>query len=130
MTGVQTCALPIYIKGMLTHQNTILYFPQNFRYWTRLLKISGSLCARSILNKTPIVGTMVNDTYKAILDINDLKEKYKNNNNKDEYNAEILDIMLKYEVVTPEVTDKLIKNKKIEFKGANTVLNKYKESAK
>lgn len=92
--------------------------------------VSESSLARSILNKTPIVGTMVNDTYKAILDINDLKEKYKNNNNKDEYNAEILDIMLKYEVVTPEVTDKLIKNKKIEFKGANTVLNKYKESAK
>ena len=36
--GNDVCA-----KGMLMHQNTILYFHQNFRYWTRLLKISGSL---------------------------------------------------------------------------------------
>ena len=92
--------------------------------------VSESSLANSILDKTPIIGSMVNDTYQAINDINGLKDKYKDNTNKDAYNAEILDIMLKYEVVTPEVTEKLIKNKKLDFKGADNVLKKYKESIK
>lgn len=89
--------------------------------------VSESSIATSILDKTPIIGSMVNDTYKAINDISGLKDKYKDNTNKDEYNAEILGIMLDYEVVTPEVTGKLIKNKKLDFKGADTVLKNYKE---
>lgn len=89
--------------------------------------VSESSLANSILDKTPLIGTMVNDTYKAINDINGLKDKYKDNTNKDQYNAEILGIMLDYEVVTPEVTEKLIKDKKLDFKGAEEVLKKYKE---
>lgn len=89
--------------------------------------VSDSTLARSIIDKTPIIGHMVNDTYKAIQDINKLQDKYKNDNNKDVYNAEILTIMLKYEVVTPEVTQKLINNKKLDFAGAQSVLNSYKE---
>lgn len=92
--------------------------------------VSESSLANSIIDKTPIIGIMVNDTYKAIMDINNLKEKYKDSNNKDAYNAEILNIMLEYEVVTPDVTDKLIKNKKLDFNGAEAVLKKYKESVK
>lgn len=89
--------------------------------------VSDSTLARSIIDKTPIIGHMVNDTYKAIQDINKLQDKYKNDNNKDVYNAEILTIMLKYEVVTPEVTQKLINSKKLDFAGAQSVLNSYKE---
>ena len=89
--------------------------------------VSDSTLARSIIDKTPIIGHMVNDTYKALQDINKLQDKYKNDNNKDAYNAEILTIMLKYEVVTPEVTQKLINNKKLDFAGAQSVLNSYKE---
>ena len=89
--------------------------------------VSDSTLARSIIDKTPIIGHMVNDTYKAIQDINKLQDKYKNDNNKDAYNAEILTIMLKYEVVTPEVTQKLINNTKLDFAGAQSVLNSYKE---
>ncbi|MDE5539903.1 MAG: CvpA family protein, partial [Bacilli bacterium] len=86
-----------------------------------------SSMAKSILSKTPIINIMVNDTYKAIQDIGALQDKYKDVTNKDDYNAEILDIMLNYEVVTPEVTEKLIENKKLDFNGAKETLNKYKE---
>lgn len=89
--------------------------------------VSDSSMAMSIIGKTPIIGHMVNDTYKAIQDINKLQEKYKNESNKDAYNAEILTIMLKYKVVTPEVTEKLIADKKLNFAGAESVLNSYKE---
>lgn len=86
-----------------------------------------SSMANSILDKTPIIGHMVDDTYKAIKDIEKLNDKYKDNSNKDAYNSEILKVMLHYEVVTPEVTEKLIDNKKLDFKGAKETLNEYKE---
>lgn len=89
--------------------------------------VSDSSVARSIIDKTPIIGHMVNDTYKAIQDINKLQEKYKNDSNKDAYNAEILTIMLEYKVVTPEVTQKLIIDKKLNFAGVQNVLDSYKE---
>lgn len=89
--------------------------------------ISDSSLARSIIDNTPFIGHMVNDTYKAIQDINSLQDKYKSDTNKDAYNAEILGIMLKYEVVTPEVTQNLITNKKLNFAGAQNILNSYKE---
>ncbi len=93
---------------------------------THDLVMSSSL-ATSIIDKTPIIGTMVNDTYKAIEDINKLQDKYKNSSNKDAYNGEILNIMLEYEVVTPDVAEKLVANKKLNFAGATSIINSYKE---
>ncbi len=92
--------------------------------------VSESSMAKSILDKTPIINIMVNDTYKAIKDINALQAKYKDISNKDAYNSEILGIMLDYKVVTPELAEKLITNKKLDFKGAKETLNKYKEENK
>lgn len=89
--------------------------------------VSDSSLAISIIDKTPFIGHMVDDTYKAIKDINKLQDKYKNDNNKDAYNAEILTIMLKYKVVTPELTQKLIADKKLNFAGVQNVLDSYKE---
>ena len=96
---------------------------------TRELVAESSL-TNSILDKTPVIGPMVNDTYKAIEEIRDLKEKYASGGNTDLYNNEILEIMLNKKVVTPEVTDKLIKNKKLDFKGVENTLNKYREENK
>ena len=89
--------------------------------------ITSSTIATSIIDKTPIIGTMVNDTYKAIQDINGLRDKYKDNTNKDAYNCEILAIMLDYEVVTPEVTQKLIDSHRLSFTGAQSILDSFKE---
>lgn len=89
--------------------------------------VSESSVAGSILDKTPIIGDITNDTYQAIKEIEDLAKKYDATTNKDEYNCEILKIMLHYEVVTPEVTEKLIENKKLDFNGAINILNEYKE---
>lgn len=89
--------------------------------------IKESTVAMSILDKTPLIGAMVNDTYDAIVEISDLQDKYKDSASKDEYNAEILGIMLRYHVVTPDITRKLIDNGKLDFAGAEAVLNTFEE---
>ena len=89
--------------------------------------IKESTVAMSILDKTPLIGVMVSDTYDAIVEISDLQEKYQDSASKDEYNAEILGIMLRYNVVTPDTTRKLIDNGKLDFAGADAVLNTFEE---
>lgn len=89
--------------------------------------IKESSVAMSILDKTPLIGTMVSDTYDAILEISDLDEKYKDSNDLDAYNGEILSIMLKYHVITPESARKLIEDDKLNFAGADAIVNTFKE---
>lgn len=89
--------------------------------------IKGSSVAMSILDKTPLIGTMVSDTYDAILEISDLDEKYKDSNDLDAYNGEILSIMLKYHVITPESARKLIEDDKLNFAGADAIVNTFEE---
>src|SRR5699024_6934725 len=88
--------------------------------------IKESSVAMSILDKTPLIGTMVSDTYDAILEISDSDEKYKDTNDLDAYNGEILSIMLKYHVITPESVRKLIEDDKLNFAGADAIVNTFK----
>ena len=80
--------------------------------------IKESTIAMSILDKTPLIGSMVNE-------ISYLQEKYEDTKNKDAYNGEILSIMLKYHVITPETTRKLIESNKLDFNGAEEILNTF-----
>lgn len=89
--------------------------------------VNDSSMAMSILDKTPIIGGMVDDTFKAIKEIEALTDKYENTTDKDAYNREILGILLKYEVIKPETAEKLVKDKKLEFNGAEEVIKDYQE---
>ena len=86
-----------------------------------------SKVSTSIIDKTPLIGQMVDDTYKAVKDIYSLKEKYETNDNKDEYNKEILKIMLDKKVITKSMVQELIDSKKLDFKGVQELLNNYEE---
>ena len=88
--------------------------------------IKDSKLAMFVIDKTPIVGSMVNDTNVAIKNISNLHEKYKNETNKDDYNCEILNIMLNYNVVSVDTADELIKSNKLDFKGASIIVNSHK----
>ncbi len=89
--------------------------------------IKDSTVAMSILDKTPLIGSMVDETYQAIVNISDLQEKYENNPDMNAYNGEILGIMLRYHVITTDTTQKLIDNGKLDFAGAQTILNSFEE---
>lgn len=89
--------------------------------------IKDSTVAMSILDKTPLIGSMVDETYQAIVNISDLQEKYENNPDMNAYNGEILGIMLRYHVITTDTTQKLIDNSKLDFAGAQTILNSFEE---
>ncbi len=92
--------------------------------------VAKSSLAMSIIDKTPVLKTMVSDTYAAIREISDLQDKYKDVVVKDQYNQEILKIMLNYQVVEPDVALDLVESGKLDFVGAKAVIETYKEENK
>lgn len=79
-----------------------------------------------ILKNTPVVSTLANktlDTYKEVYDAIDSH----NGNNTEEVNAKVLDVLLKYDIISVESTEKLIKANKVHVKNPDEILNKYRE---
>lgn len=88
--------------------------------------INESLLGPKILDKTPLLSNIVESSYQSFEEIYSLKEKYKNTTDVNAYNLEALGILLKYDIITIESADDLIKNGKLKISGADEVLNNYR----
>jgi uncharacterized membrane protein required for colicin V production len=82
-----------------------------------------------ILNNTPILSVMTQDTIKASKEFNELKEEYKKDNNmkSEEFDLKTINILLKYKIVSIDSINTLIKKDKINIKNIETILDKYEE---
>lgn len=80
-----------------------------------------------ILSKTPILGNAVNPIYNSFKEIVQVADNYKNNTDRDEANLESLNILLKYEVISPENAESLVDSGKLSFIGAKELISKYKK---
>lgn len=78
-----------------------------------------------ILNHTPVLSSMVGESMKVFDEFADLKEKYDDKTNVNEFNKESLDLFLKYKIVSYDSAKKLIDNGKLKIDGANSILEKY-----
>lgn len=82
----------------------------------------------TILNKTPILSAFSKDTMQVIDEFASIKEKYKDNNkNAEEFNKEVLDLFLKYDVVKVSSIDKLVEKEKLQTNNIEEILMKYRE---
>lgn len=82
----------------------------------------------TILNKTPILSAFSKDTMQVIVEFAGIKEKYKDNNkNAEEFNKEVLDLFLKYDVVKVSSIDKLVEKGKLQINNIEEILMKYRE---
>ena len=81
-----------------------------------------------ILNNTPILSGFVDDSMKVIEEFTSIKDKYNDNNsNAEQFNKEVLDLFLKYDVVKVESIDKLIEKDKLQINNVEEILMKYRE---
>ena len=79
-----------------------------------------------IVNSSPVLSSIVKKTGNSISEIYDLGKDYANDKNKDKFNRNAIDIMLKNKIITVEYVDKLITKEKINIPNINSVLNNYK----
>lgn len=78
----------------------------------------------TILNKTPLLSSLVDKSVDIFSEFEELKNKYNDDTN-DEFNNEAVDLMLKYNIVSIDTINKLIDDKKIEVD--KEIIEKYKE---
>ncbi len=84
-----------------------------------------------ILEKTPIFASLTTNIRNTTKEIYSLANTIKNDNqrikNSNQYNLEVLDIMLKHKLISVETIDNLIEQGKLgDIKNINKVLNKYR----
>lgn len=81
-----------------------------------------------ILNNTPILSNFVDESMKVVEEFASIKDKYNDNNsNAEQFNKEVLDLFLKYDVVKVESVDKLVEKDKLQINNIEEVLMKYRE---
>ena len=80
-----------------------------------------------ILTKTPIISSMTKKQYKVIDEFSDLKEKYNSSSDSNKFNLETLDLFLKYDIVDVDSVDYLISKNKLNIKGSEKLLKKYRK---
>lgn len=94
----------------------------------RVPYIKDSKYAQMILEKTPVISKVTDGLVKTFNEISDFADKnIKNNVDKRQTNREMLEIMLKNDVVTSENVKYLSDKGKIDIDNIDELLNKYKE---
>lgn len=76
-----------------------------------------------MLESTPVLSDIIKDEFNSLEEISSLTDNYKEGTK--EYNQELFKILLKYEVIKKETAQNLIDNNKINFEGAQEVLNQF-----
>lgn len=87
-----------------------------------------SKLGKGILEYTPILNIYGDKIVEAGEEIIGLKDKYKESNDKEKFNLEALDVLLKYKITTTESVEKLIKLEKLKMDNVDTVISKYKNN--
>lgn len=86
--------------------------------------IADSNVGKTILEHTPILSGMMEETFGSINEIYEIADEYKNNDSK-ETNEKAFEILLKNNVLTPENAEKLVEKGKIDINNANEIIKKY-----
>ena len=76
---------------------------------------SNSKVAEIILNETPVLSSMCDKSLNTINEINDIKDQYKDKEDKSLLNQQIVEIMIKNNVITREKIDELIEKDKLKM---------------
>lgn len=101
--------------------SVLSYFPYTNTY------IMDSSYAVAILDKTPVLPEYSRDVKEAANEIYDLWADYEKYDDKNKFNQETLEIVLKYDILKPETAEKLVSSNKLQITGANEIIDKYKE---
>lgn len=87
--------------------------------------LNNSQLMPKILNSSPILSDIVSDTSKTIDEMYDLVDEYIKDKDKDKFNKNTIDIMLKNKIISVEYVEELIKTNKLKTDNLDEILKKY-----
>ncbi len=89
-------------------------------------ELENSKLKEPILTKTPILSSLVDKTVNIIDEFNDLAQKYKTEDDINEFNLEAIDLFLKYDIITIDSVETLVSKDKLNVNRLESVLQKYR----
>lgn len=103
----------LYVLTLTCFNNEIMY---------------GSKLREKIVNNTPILSSIIDNSTDVVEEFKTLKKKYDDKTiSESKFNYDALELFLKYDLIKPDSVSKLIKNKKItNYESYNELLNRYK----
>jgi len=61
-------------------------------------------------------------------DLSDLQEEYKNKTSNTKFNYKAIELFLKYDIIKPDLVQKLVNQGKLNIKNADKLIEKYQEN--
>ena len=107
------------LEGFIVVYLILFFVSQPFM---RIDLLKNSSFAKTILKDTPIISNFANDTFEII---NEIDETVKSNG-EDHFDLKLTDLILKRNITSVDVMQKLVDDKKIEVEGIQEVINNYK----
>ena len=101
----------------------LLFVFSNLSFSAPLIKESD--LANKMLIGTPFLGDVIEDEATAVKEILELQNKYKDD--KEGYNKEAFEILIKYDILSEEMAEKLITADKLKIDGAMEIIDKYRK---
>lgn len=89
--------------------------------------IRGSELRDPIVTKTPVLNKLAEKSVEVGTEIANLVDKYKIEEDKNQYNLDTLDVLLKYNITKVETVDRLVEKNKIQLVNIDLVLSKYRD---
>ena len=79
-----------------------------------------------ILNNTPILSTFIEKSLDVMKDLGQLKDKFKVEQDVNQFNLESIDLLLDKKIVSVETVDELINKNKLKIDNVESILRKYR----
>jgi uncharacterized membrane protein required for colicin V production len=89
--------------------------------------IRGSELRDPIVTKAPVLNKLAEKSVEVGTEIANLVDKYKIEEDKNQYNLDTLDVLLKYNITKVETVDRLVEKNKIQLVNIDLVLSKYRD---
>ena len=86
--------------------------------------------ASTLVEKTPLLSGIVESSYKSVVEIYDIAIKNENKEDKNSANLDGLNVLLKYEILTPDSAKNLLDAGKIKIEGAGELISNYQKKGK
>ncbi|MFI3307709.1 MAG: CvpA family protein [Mycoplasmatota bacterium] len=80
-----------------------------------------------ILTSTPILSEAMGDMVNVFDEFNELKKTYENDTSSEQFNYDLLELLLKYGIISTDSVEKLVSLDKIEVNDVYTLIEQYKE---
>ena len=107
------------IEGFIIVYLVLFFLSQPF---TGVKFLDNSKYANTILKDTPFLSKYANDTFEIISEIDSTIKS-----SDDGFDLKLTELILKRNITSPEVMQKLVDSKKIEVDGIQEIIDKYKK---